>query len=506
MYPRVAYGLVTKSGEDVNVAVDPVSGDMVDLEEDILEFALKYPEYFTNEGFTIDDVVTMANNFVASNQLYWLSMEEIFTNLIYFSTNEAFFEELAQAETKAKDFGNSSSSTKVIKGRVVNSFQGTQTDGWWNPNYVFNSKCLKWDSSPLTGTFGTSVWCGPGAAGIALTYYGYTNKIRCYSTYKTNYTIPSETTEIEQNVSITGFISQKGTFTYNIYFYDDTKQGMIIGNLIVDQINIGNGGKALGYSITKVSGGYLLTVQIYAQYSHIDIRTVVHLKFTINNIRHGDLRIDGDIKSNKRIGYSIVQDSFYDGYYEFGRKMGIKDFSDGGTSASDVKNGIIWASDGEIGVNIFSQKESLHNNFAKYNAAKNMIERNDLFISGRGFWLNHDEKDEKGNKGGGHWRTGVGYREINYYKFVDKSRVVWWVLFIPILEWYKSKELDHTTYWYLLTDNGYEGSSKLYNNPGEREYIKKSDSKYCQNIFWEKYWNSNYVLNNMLIIYKKGGF
>ena len=158
---------------------------ITNYEVDPLELALQHPEYFTNFNVTPQMVEKAANQIVVSNQVKWDLVDEYFTNLIYYSTNdELVHQKFLQAKTR---------SAKYDGGTVVYRFVNDKFK-WWNSEVVLDY--LGWYKYGYLkklkdqGIFKIP-WCSPSAAAMLLSYYGYTDRIMSIkiSPPKTNETI-----------------------------------------------------------------------------------------------------------------------------------------------------------------------------------------------------------------------------------------------------------------------------------------------------------------------------
>lgn len=514
-YPtRIAYGLVTKAGDDVNVAIDE-NGDSTDVEQDPLETALEHPEYFTNSNTTEQMVVEMATNYIITNFAFWNDIELDMESFIVISTNDEYIAEMFKSDTKG-------SSKYFEGGRVVSGFGGTEDGGWWDPNYTFSESSLYWHGNPYNPY---PIWCGPGAAGIALTYYGYTDRIKDgyvndpfgNIVYTTNVQINAKTYYSSGNKQVI------------FEFVSSNLSSIKIDS--VDDINIDLKGKGtiLSSSITPISGGYRITYNIAFGMPTSDLISIdakVNLSYPNPSQKFGIVIVKSQIggaKSSKFYGLSMV---WQNGYYNFGRQMGITDFvNEGGVNTYNLMKGIRWAGVSISSINYVAtpkidvtlMETSRYGSTAIYNKAAAGINNGDLFILDRSHWYGHDSKDD-GKKGGGHWRVGVGYKSIDAYGYVLHARTrterrrrthrfLWWTWFsyyyVTIVERYYKWGRIRTDRWYLITDNGYEGSDTLYKYPGQRDYIKKKNSSYSGNIFWERVGTSDYSVREIILLRQK---
>lgn len=508
-YPtRIAYGLVTKAGDDVNVAIDE-NGDSTDVEQDPLEMALEHPEYFTNSNTTMQMVVEMATNYIITNFAFWTDIELDMESFIVISTNDEYIAEMFKPDTKG-------SSKYFEGGKVVSGFGGTEDGGWWDPNYTFSETCLNWNENPYNPY---PIWCGPGAAGIALTYYGYTNKIK--DGYVND---PSGNTVYTTNV----------TAEVQLYYLSGNKQLIFeittsnLTSMKIDSISVISTdlkGSISSSSITPISGGYRITYNMYFYNSQVasgtaSIDVKVNLSYPNSSQKCGIINTrsvstyTGIASKKNSTPISMV---WQNGYYNFGRQMGITDFvNDGGADELDVIRGIVWATDNKVDWNLLYTAQ--HGAVIIYNVIVNYINNGDIFIINRNHWYGHDEKDD-GKTGGGHCRVGVGYKTEDIYGNVLHSRIrmelrkrthrfLWWTWFsyyyVPIVERYYKWERIRTDRWYLITDNGYEQKfnpkPSIGGNPGQRKYL---NNQYSDNIFWERVGTSDYSVREIILLRQK---
>ena len=189
MYPRVAYGLVTKSGEDVNVAVDPVSGEVIDVgtDESMVEFLLtaNSTELY-NVGIT---------NEAQRNELLAIAIEiekQKLEEANWFWSNVTVYEEEIYSITEEE---------------IQEAFNSTATKSTTTTTYYLS----KWNTS-LIRDMKLSGKCGPTTvAWIASGYYGY-NSTSC----------PAFTSSIRQITDSTKrwqALAESSTFV-NICTYD----------------------------------------------------------------------------------------------------------------------------------------------------------------------------------------------------------------------------------------------------------------------------------------------
>lgn len=245
-YPFTSYGIVTKSGEVIDV------DDSNNTNQDLTwEYILTHPHEFTNEYVNIDMVISKVLEIMESNKQMYNEMEEIMSNLVYVSTND---EEL---ENFFKETSTITKSHNRYEGRVAGSDSHWETR-WWDIYRTLNS--LNWNTwlgynlDPHANRYPAYLWCGPTAGAIFLRYYGYTNKIRIY--------VVTNTTGVYTNQGLTLFGNAMGIVEEDEWFGRNKKDGGTTYSELINALRWATDG-VMNFEYYNASDWWFFENQIY---------------------------------------------------------------------------------------------------------------------------------------------------------------------------------------------------------------------------------------------------
>ena len=492
-----------------NITYEPES--ITNYEVDPLQLAILHPEYFTNMGVSISEVMETAKEIIASNQMLWQSIDKHFSLLIYFSTNdEIVHQKYLESKTKARDY---------YGGKVVSSYLNCSTK-WWN--WIEVKKRLRWDVYGLRRF--DDGWCAPTAAAMMIVYY---DKYYMLQNIITNY---SKTTFNKKQNKYTvvlpckgymyfGSSDEKDFYLTNEILFKDSKIGILNGCKIAIESVIANKDSykiPVGANIndTKVKikdGRFYIISYIHKPKGNSDITISYDVSITVynpNNTRDaclGDIIIDNNIY---QIGYSTTYNiTRRDTYVQLSQKMGITDFNWGYVDIPEkIISGLNWAysatqfSDDFRILKYFDSKGNANGNATEegknntmWLKIKALVNNNDIFILIRNGGLRLDDRHQPD----AHARIGIGYRTSTG----SFKRPVWHTWFTG---YYEPFEADVN--WVLLTDgNGYESIKDTKLAADKIPGLRLTDGTYTfwERVNWSTLTGSTIPFYNQYIIYKK---
>ena len=483
---------------------------VTNYEMDPLELALQHPEYFTNFNVTPEMVEKAANQIVVSNQVKWDLVDEYFTNLIYYSTNdELVHQKFLQAKTR---------SAKYDGGTVVYRFVNDKFK-WWNSDVVLDY--LGWYKYGYLkklkdqGIFKTP-WCSPSAAAMLLTYYGYTKNILSkYTITNKSPTLPKNTSKYSQTFSFSAGgwnMSPKSRFTnrYVLTVLDGTYLEILkINSITIDYLSSSENAKCVSIKSNRSGNDYIIEIvseRSAASYSGISANCNININFFAK--RYGE-RSYGDIvdKNNRYKIYPVGYTNAYrlietDAYANFYRMMGYTDMEQphGVWPEQKIADAMNWAS--------YSSEFTYYSDWV-YNAKeegwdenlwktiKTCVDANKPFLLIRGGGVRDISKELGIFASEGHTRVGFGYK-ITQERL---SRIIYF-FFIPN----GLQGVTGIVHWVLLTDgNGYEWQDKTREAAANTRLFRNYNIQ--DRVFWERinYSTELYQLpaQNYGIVYNK---
>ena len=463
---------------------------VTNYEMDPLELALQHPEYFTNFNVTPEMVEKAANQIVVSNQVKWDLVDEYFTNLIYYSTNdELVHQKYLQAKTR---------DAKYDGGTVVYRFVNDKFK-WWNSDVVLDY--LGWRKvGYLKNNPKKTPWCSPSAAAMLLTYYGYTKNILSkYTITNKSPTLPKNTSKYSQTFSFSAGgwnMSPKSRFTnrYVLTVLDGTYLEILkINSITIDYLSSSENAKCVSIKSNRSGNDYIIEIvseRSAASYSGISANCNININFFAK--RYGE-RSYGDIvdKNNRYKIYPVGYTNAYrlietDAYANFYRMMGYTDMeqthgvwpeqkiADAMNTASVTKEFVYYSKD------IFNASDE-GNTSELWKLIKSLVTLNRPFLLIRGGGVRDISKELGVFASEGHNRVGFGYKTT----FGTIVKTVWLWGFIPN----GAKDYGENIHWVLLTDgNGYEFQKETTNAANKIRVFRK----YNDYTFWERInWSSD---------------
>jgi hypothetical protein len=516
-YPYYAFGKIDTNTRTVTEAIDPFAGTNIAVKKEILTLMKERPELFYDSAAERLELRLFTELYPVYSKSWWAEVDE--AQMIAVS----YLGPLAIGSNK----GLTPLAQDWESGRVVDGFTGVKWDSstglplyaWWDMNWV--DSYIGWDNSfQYKRDHG---WCGPTAGAIMMCYYGYTNKIRWYTYYKTNFVyhycqkVTNFVYLFDKTIDIKPFVNNY----LDVYMCFSTPSFYSTANTIThaycgvspepNNFNVSiyftEGGPSIPYYLFKYDFRFSAISSMDHFYTRFNLAFNVSISNYSPSMNQTDKFINGSIEFHKdayphdllysepysyrfRFLTKIVtnqtlnsQEWFLvkivtnvilctnDGYYNFGTVMGIGDWTSGIVFEHNLKDGLKWACDNAMTFKttycdpltwFFGGLLFDYYDQAVFDDAKKCIERNDPIAICR-FWILNSATGLKAS----HWRVGLGYKESGDNKYI------------------------------LITDNGAE--KKIQNVNGERTFINTINTNYSPNIFWENvsvmgydYWYTAY--------------
>ena len=492
-YSNVVYGRISRSGERVELSEDTEQKDSLDAEENIFEFALKHPEYFTNAEYDIAEVMEAANRSISSNRSFWNSSETIMSNLLYFSTNDDLLNQFFQMNFQ------STKSSAFNKGVVAgNSTTLLELSGWWDKDYVIDKLNLKYSKFPR-------YWCVPMSVAMMLYYYDlkYPGK---HLTSRVG--VGAERTkkylEIQKEIIEKPSRSYRKGENFSLLIYDDLDHQGFLSNM---QVTIDENVPLDKYPlwINRTKTGY----QIYFSFSQAYTgKITIHLSYNVyfkipgTTVYYRNYQFDWS-GNNLKVYYVDINDvsvpQYYDQYYRMGCSLGIdteKEWSETGYVADTetIVREMKYASDYQLKFTNYTDyflwfKKAPDGNTV-YDRVKSCVNSDDIVILIRNKTMTQQ-----------HCRLAIGYKQVDspYQKDMGGLQITGWNWIFPIIEWVsKMQTFYNTSRYVLVTDNGDERSG---NSQIPSTFISMNNyasTTYCRYIFWEDISKVNYSTAGMI--------